>query len=49
VKGVNVDGRIILKWTLRKKDGREVTALIWLRDKRRALVNTVMKFGFYEI
>jgi hypothetical protein len=26
-----VDGRIILRWTLRKWDGRAWTGLIWLR------------------
>ena len=38
-----VDGRIILRWNLRKWDEGAWTGSIWLRDSWRALANAVMK------
>jgi hypothetical protein len=32
VEYLDVDGKIILKWTLREKDGRMWLGIIWLRQ-----------------
>jgi hypothetical protein len=42
----DIDGRIVLKWILRKWVGRSGIELMWLRigSGRRALVNAVLNF-----
>jgi hypothetical protein len=43
VEDTRVDIRIILKWILRKYDGKQWTSLIWLRrDKWRIALNSDM-------
>jgi hypothetical protein len=38
---LNVDGRIILKWILRKQDGRIWIGIIWLRNRWWNVVITI--------
>jgi hypothetical protein len=45
-----VEGRIILKWIFKKWEG----GMDWIdmaqdRDRRRALVNVAMNFGFHKM
>jgi len=48
-EGPGVD-RIILRWIFRKWDGDlDWTDLAQDRDRRRAMVNAVMTFGFHEM
>jgi hypothetical protein len=43
---LGVDGRIILKWVLKKWNGRrDWVCVVQDRDGWRALVNAVMNFG----
>jgi hypothetical protein len=44
LEDLDVGGRIILKWILRKWNGEAWTGFLWLRirDMWRALVNSVM-------
>ena len=42
----DVDGRIILRWIFRKWEGVVGTGWSWLRDRWRALLNTVRNLRF---
>ena len=46
LENLDLDGRLILKWILKKQSGRGCTGFIWLRvgTGRGAVLNTVMDF-----
>ena len=47
LENVNLDGRVMLKFILKKKDGRVYTGctLLGYRDKCQAVVNMAVNFG----
>jgi hypothetical protein len=42
----DAEGRIILKWSFKKYEGRAWTGLIWLNRDKWPGVNSIMNLGF---